>query len=186
MGEKIITPIATLSYPYLFSPVKNEQGDEYYSCALVFDESADIQPLMAAAIEAGAGKFGPKFTEGVKAGKFSMPFRTDVEEKGYPAGSTFINVRSKYKPGVVDRFAGPDGKPMKIDGDEAAKVYAGALVRASLRAFAYDKAGKRGVSFGLLNIQKLGEGPRLDGRMAASEEFEATEKMEAVPFENQF
>jgi hypothetical protein len=46
-------------------------------------------------------------------------------------------------------------------------------VRASLRAFAYDTNGNKGVSFGLNNIQKLGEGQRLDGRKAATDEFDA-------------
>jgi len=43
----------------------------------------------------------------------------------------------------------------------------------SLNAFAYDRAGNRGISLGLNNIQKLADGERLDGRLKAEDDFEA-------------
>jgi hypothetical protein len=46
-------------------------------------------------------------------------------------------------------------------------------VRAQLRAFSYDSNGNKGVSFALNNIQKLGDGERLDNRQAATDAFEA-------------
>jgi hypothetical protein len=107
----------------------------------------------------------------LKAGKIRLPFRTDGEEKGYGEGSTFINVKSKQAPGIVSRYAGADGKPLAIK--DPAEIYAGAKVRASLRAFAYDNNGNKGVSFALNNVQKLGEGARIDGRLKAEDEFTA-------------
>ena len=44
---------------------------------------------------------------------------------------------------------------------------------ATLNVFAYDKAGNRGVSFRLNNVQKLDDGERLDGRLKAEDDFEA-------------
>ena len=61
---------------------------------------------------------------------------------------------------------------MITDPDE---VYCGCKVRATLSVFAYDKAGNRGISFGLNNVQKLGDGERLDGRLRAEDDFEALE-----------
>jgi hypothetical protein len=39
--------------------------------------------------------------------------------------------------------------------------------------FAFDKAGKKGVSVGLNNLQVVAKGKRIDGQRDASEDFEA-------------
>lgn len=44
-----------------------------------------------------------------------------------------------------------------------------------MTAFAYDMPTSKGVSFALNNVQKLGDGKRLDGRVAATDDFEALE-----------
>lgn len=170
----VITPKAIISYPHIFEPRAAAPGAEpSYSCTLIFEPGTDLSQLKAAARQAAADKWGDKAEAMWKAGKIRSPFRADAEEKGYPEGSVFINVRSKSKPGVVDRYRGPDGKPVPIT-DES-EIYPGAYVRASVRAFAYDTNGNRGVSFALGNIQKLGDGERLDGRKKAEDEFEAFE-----------
>lgn len=165
----LITPKAILSYPALFEPKPNKKGELFYQCALVFPEGTDLSELKAAADAAGREKFGAKWNPKT----FKTPFREDGEEKGYPAGSVFFNAKSKSKPGIVDRYAGADGKPRPIE-DEA-EVYAGAFVRASVRFYAYDTEGSRGVAVALNNLQKLGDGERLDGRMKAEDEFDATQ-----------
>ena len=91
----------------------------------------------------------------------------------YPPGSVYINVRSKQPPGIVSRFAGEDGRPLRIT--DPSEVYSGCQVRASLNVFAYDRAGNRGISLGLNNVQKLADGERLDGRLKAEDDFEALE-----------
>lgn len=176
MSTKVITPQAMLSYPHLAEPqAARKPGQKAkYSASLVFAPGADLSALRAAAEEAAVEKFGANAVQRLKTGGLKSPFRTDVEEKGYAEGSTFINVRTEQKPGMVYLWAGPDGKPAIIPDNEVEKaLYPGSLVRASLRAFAYDTDGNRGVSFALNNIQKLGDGPRIDGRKAATEEFEA-------------
>jgi hypothetical protein len=169
--QKVITPEAVISYPALFTPKPNDKGELFFSCALVFEEGTDLSKMEAAALAAGKAKFGAKFNRESPA--YSWPFRTDVEEKGYPAGSTFFNCKSKGKPGVVDRYADSDGKPRPIT--DAEEVYAGAKVRASVRFYAFEKNGKKGVAVALNNVQKLGDGPRLDSRMRAEDEFDAEE-----------
>ena len=168
---KLITPEAVISYPALFSPKANDRGEEFYSCALVFLAGTDLSKMEAAALAVGRAKFGAKFNPQSPA--YTWPFRTDVEEKGYPAGSTFFNCKTKDKPGVVDRYAGADGKPRPITDPE--EVYAGAKVRVSVAFYAYEKAGNKGVAVALNNVQKLGDGPRLDSRMRAEDEFDAEE-----------
>lgn len=170
--SKVITPKAILSYPHLFEPqIPPGQTDPVYSCTLVFPEGSDLTDLRKAAEAVGQEKWGAKFAGGVKDGKIKLPFRTDGEEKGYPEGSVFINVKSKAAPGVVSIYPGADGKPQRID--DPSQVYAGCQVRVSLRAFAYDVNGNRGISFALNNVQKVADGQRLDGRSRAEDEFEA-------------
>ena len=174
MAKTIITPAAILSYPHLFTPsAPNPLAEPVYSCSLVFTADTDISALKQAAIDAAREKWGAKADALIKSGKIRLPFSTDAEEKGYPEGSVFINVKSKSRPGIVSKYAGPDGRPQKIEDEE--QVYPGCIVRASLRPFAYDINGNRGISFGLNNIQKLADGERLDGRKKAEDEFDAME-----------
>jgi hypothetical protein len=169
---KAITPKGRLSYPHLFEPQTPPNSNEpVYSCALVFDEGTDLGELKKIAQAVAQEKWGAKYAELMKAGKIRSPFRDDGEEKGYPPGSVFINVKSKQAPGVVSIYPGPDGKPQKIT--DPAEIYAGCYARVSVRAFAYDTQGNRGVSFALNNVQKLADGDRLDGRSRAEDEFEA-------------
>jgi hypothetical protein len=41
----------------------------------------------------------------------------------------------------------------------------------SCRAFGYDTNGNKGVSFALVNVQKLADGKRLSGNPSAEDEF---------------
>jgi hypothetical protein len=167
-----ITPKGRLSYPHLFEPqIPPNQSEPVYSCTLVFEDGTDMSALQKIADAAGKEKFGEKYESLKKSGKIRSPFREDGEEKGYPAGSVFINLKSKTAPGIVSIYPGDDGKPAKIT--DPSQVYAGCYARASVRSFAYDVNGNKGVSFALNNIQKLGDGDRLDGRMRAEDEFEA-------------
>ena len=169
---KLITPPAILSYPFLFKPQKNDKGDDIYSCVLVFCKGTDMTALNNAAREAAREEWGDKGEDFFRKQKHPI-FRTD-EEKGYPEGSIFVRVKTKEKPEIVGRYKGADGKPIAIT--DPAEIYAGCMVKASVNAAAYDHptTGK-GVSFWLGNIQKVGEGTRLDGRRKAADEFDGEE-----------
>lgn len=170
--SKVITPTAILSYPHLFEPqIAPGASDPAYSCTLVFEDGTDLSSMKKIANDVGLEKWGAKFAAAVKENKIRMPFRMDGEEKGYPEGSIFINCKNKAAPGIVSIYPGPDGKPKKIT--DPSEVYAGCKVRVSLRAFAYDVNGNKGVSFALNNVQKVADGQRLDGRSRAEDEFAA-------------
>ena len=172
MTTKVISPAAILSYPHLFEPnLPPGAAEPVYSCALIFEKGTDLGELKKAALAAATEKFGNKAEALIRDGKLRMPFRTDGEEKGYPEGSIFMNVKNKSKPGIVSVYPGPDGKPTTID--DPAQIYAGCKVRVSLRAYAYDVSGNKGVAFSLNNLQKLADGDRLDGRVKAADEFDA-------------
>jgi hypothetical protein len=175
MAERLITPEAMLSYPALFEPKPRPSGELKYGCSLVFQEGADLSALEHAALAAAEERWGAKATEMLHKKQLKWPFRDGAERdaSGYGAGTRFVNVSSKQQPGVVDRYAGADGRPRRII--DPSEVYAGCVVRASLRPFTYDTNGSKGVSFALHNVQKLGDGERIDGRLAAEDEFDALE-----------
>ncbi len=109
-----------------------------------------------------------------------MPFRdaTDYEDYGDPftkagySGGKFITASSRMAPGVVDERAKPIMNQMDF--------YAGAMARISVYAHPYDSMGNTGVTFLLNNVQKAGDGKRIDGRKAATEEFEPLAKGKAA------
>lgn len=178
VSTKVITPVATLSFPHLHEPSAGRNpkpGDKLkYSAALVYAPGTDLTALYAAEIAAAEKKWPGKGAEYLRIRKIKTAFRDDAEAKGYPAGSIYQNVRTEQKPGLVYSHAGPDGKPAKVEDKDIREVfYAGAQVRASISFFGYDNESK-GVSAGLNNMQKVGEGTRLAGsRTAAEDDFTA-------------
>ncbi len=171
---KVITPKAILSYPHLHEPQPGMNGGKAkYSAALVFPAGTDLKALAEAVAAAAEAKWPGKAQKMLQSGALKSPFRKG-EEKEYAAGSVFINVRTETKPGVVSAQADPaTGKPAAIPADKIrTELYPGCYVRASVTAFAFDNSGNKGVSFALNNIQKLGDGDRLDGRVAAENEFD--------------
>jgi hypothetical protein len=180
--KKVITPRAILSYPKL---AKAEAGGENqkpkFSCALVFTREAiaaqpeAFQAIKTAIMNAAKEKWSDKAEAMFRTNKLKNPLRsTDAEEKdGYPAGSYFLNARSDTRPGCVYAHAGADGKPAVIAlEDIEEQCYPGAIVRASLSFYSYDREGNRGVGVALNNIQKLADGERLDSRVKAQDEFD--------------
>lgn len=189
---KVITPVAILSFPWLFEaqspPIDPKtgkpQGKFMFSAALIFDEAtmakypqfgASIDGLRSATNAALTEKFGDKLAGLLRNPNFKTGFRTDGQEWGYPEGSVHINPRNERRPGLVYLWPDASGKPALVPEDKIKDAfYPGALVRASVRAFAFDRAGNRGASFALNNLQLIdGTVPRLDGRSKAEDEFEA-------------
>ena len=169
----IKTPEAILSYPFLFEPRANDDGKLKYSTSLVFTAGTDISALKQAVLDAAREKFGSKADELIRLKKIHTPFREDWEAKGYPEGSTFINVTTEKKPGIVSIYKGENGKAAPINDPE--QIYPGCIAIASVVAKYFEAKGKKGITFYLNNVQKRRDGPRLDGRMKAEDEFDAEE-----------
>lgn len=191
-STKVRTSKAVVSYPHLVTPQAAQNGGKpKYSASLVWTPELQALPdykrfkaeADAAIIEAARTKFGATMKVGggkeitieqaIALGVLHTPFRTDAIVKGYPDGSIFTNVRTEQQPGIVYAYAGADGKPAPML-PEAVKteMYPGAYVRGSITAFGYDNSGNKGVSFALNNLQKLGDGDRLDGRVSAENDFD--------------
>jgi hypothetical protein len=66
-----------------------------------------------------------------------------------------------------------DAAVKPIGPDRKDEFYAGCFARATIRAFAYDKNGNKGVSFALQNVQKLKNGEPFGSKRKAEDDFEA-------------
>lgn len=166
-SENVLTPEFRVSFAYVFRPSQPMAGstnkDPKYTVTMLFPKGADLSKLQAAAKQAAVDKWGEgKIPKGLRS-----PFRDQGEKEyaGYEAGAVFITATSKQKPGLVDA--------RMQDIIEEKDFYSGCHARATVRAFAYDNAGNKGVSFGLQNIQKLRDGEPLGGRTRPSDDFEA-------------
>ena len=184
MANSLLTPYATLMFPHLFVPRPRATGGEpVFNCILLFEEKALKDPLylamrkgVAEAVDEKFGQGKSKDTAWMSRVKFRTPFR-DAEEKsqynGFLKGMAFINPWTKEKPGIID------GRKNEIV--VPADLWAGQVVRARVRPFAYSNSGNTGASFMLDNIQLVfGNRPRMDGRMAAKDAFDEIEGAEGA------
>lgn len=173
MSKNVLTPNFRVSYPNVFKAKKNElNGKDEYSMTALFPyglDSKEFDALKKEAARAIQEKWGDK-----KPANLRSPFRDQAEREkdgklpdGYVKGHIFINLKSTQRPGLVDQA--------RQDIIDETQFYAGCWARASVRAFAYDNKGNRGVSFGLQNIQKVKDGDPLSGRARAQDEFTAVE-----------
>ena len=167
------TPIGVLSFPVLFSPRARAPGGEpVFQCSLLFNQDAQKDPAfqmlrkaVVDCIEAQAGQ--GKSRDKAFMTNFRLPFRP-CDEKSYQGydipGGVFISPWTKTRPGLVDA----QRNEIMVPED----VWAGQLARATVSPFYYNTSGNRGVSFALNNVQicKV-DGPRLDGRKAAKDDF---------------
>jgi hypothetical protein len=180
--KKIITGKFRLSYPSLFEP-KEYQGKKSWSISMIFSKDDDLTELEVAAQNACIEKWGsdtskwPSKKVKNKAGKLlnksliKSPFRDgDLEKPDKPEyeNSIFIGAScKKNQPSVCDQKL----KPIT---DETG-IKAGDYCRASLIANAFDMEGSVGVSFVLMNVQKLATGEGFGGGRTAAEEFDAVD-----------
>lgn len=160
----IITPKARMSFPVLFDPKPppgNPEGKKRFGVALLIPAGADLALLQKNAKEVAETKWGVgKLPKNLKS-----PFLDAgaYEYQGYEEGWSLIRATTVQKPGIVN------AKGENVSDEQ--EVYPGRWCVASLRAFAYDQAGNRGVSFGLQNIQLLDHDTALGGRVRAEDEF---------------
>ena len=166
--KKAMTPEFRASFATLFEPKGFQGNDPKYSIVMLFDKTTDISELKNLAKEAVEEKWPDPDK---RPANLRHPFRDgDVEKPdmdGY-RGKIFVNATSKIRPGVVDQH-----KVQILDDNPETGFYSGCYARATVVAFAYDKAGNRGVSFGLQNVQKLRDGDTFTGRARAEDEFDA-------------
>ncbi len=172
------TPKFRVAFPNVFRPKKNDlNGKQEYSIVALFAKGEDLSGLKKAATQALEKKFGKDPKAWPK--NLRTPFRPQEDRekegengerimpKGYVRGAIYLNLRSEERPGVVDHNV-----ESIIDSSD---FYGGCYAIASLHAYAYDTRGNKGVSFGLGNIQKVGDGEHFGSRTRPEQDFKAVE-----------
>ena len=173
----ILTPPGVSSFLNLQKPRAVTEGSEpRYSLTLIFDKAAQKRPEFAN-LQKGIDEALKERWPGKLPSGLISPFHDGSEKagqyEGYKAGDIFISPWTKSAPGCVNN--------RREDIIDWSEFYAGWIVRANVRPFAYDKAGKRGCSFFLETVQFLKPGARLDGRKAASQSFPEDDESEEEP-----
>jgi hypothetical protein len=177
MADNLITPDFRAVFISVFkaTSMKNADGSvnkPKYSIRAAFPPSANLSALKKEAETAAKEKWGDKIPKTLRS-----PFRLneELENPIIGIGDDWVimsfSANEDRRPGIVD------AKLQDIVDDN--DVYSGAWYRAQVRAFAYENAGNKGVSFGLQNVQKLrDDDPLGSGRAPASKAFEPVD----VPF----
>lgn len=170
MAEKLITPEFRAAYIGIFkatAPRENPNGAKKYSIRAVFMPGTDISALKKEAQAAAIEKWANAVPKTMRS-----PFRTNEELDnpipGVPDDAVVMtfSANEDRRPGIVDA--------QLQDIIDDSEVYSGAWFRAQVRAYAYDQAGNKGVSFGLENVQKTRDDEPLGkGKVPASKAFEA-------------
>lgn len=179
MATRVVTNKVRLSFPHLFTPysMNPEKDAAKYSVMLLIPKSdkATMKAIYEAEKEAAELGKNTKFGGKIPANLASII--KDGDEDGsaedYPEreGMYYMTISAdpKFKPGIVDKDVNE-----VLDQSE---VYSGVYAKVSMTAFPYKygdgPGGKKGVSFGLNNVQVLAEGDSLAGGKRAAEEFEA-------------
>lgn len=172
MATKVVTGKVRLSYVNIFEPKAPQGGgDEKYSVTLLIpkSDSSTVSKIKAAMSEARENFVA-------KNGANSLPAKPNhtlhdgdgVRESGDPYGPEckgcyVITVSSKQKPVIVDSFRNEITDP--------GEVYSGCYGRAAINFYGYNSNGKKGISAGLLSIQKLHDGEPF-GTVGSADDFD--------------
>jgi hypothetical protein len=87
--------------------------------------------------------------------------------EGYGDHIRFATLATAGRPGIVDAKR----NPISVAEGNADEIYPGCWCRATVNIYTYDNKGK-GIALGLGNLQKVKDGPRLDNRTAAEDDFD--------------
>lgn len=167
---KIILQNVRGSYVFVNSPRKKDNGqDGGYSIQVLLPKNdPQVKKFKKLVDEALEEKHGAAAV--AKKGRYKLPLRDGDEERDTPEyeGMYFFNANSGRKPGIVNR----NNEPADQD-DIDEYCYSGAYFHVSVNLYGYDAkdGGKPGVAVGLNNVMLRKKGERLDGTVAATNEF---------------
>lgn len=170
MSSKVVTDKVRFSFVKVFQPGDNGK----YSLTILIPKKDTktveaIRRAMRETADANAHLWGGKAPKKLEPPVTTMHDGDGVRPTGGDfgpecAGCYVMTVSSKERPRIVDRDMCEILDP--------ADFYSGCYGRVSINCYAYNTENKKGISFGLNNIQKLSDGERLGGmRTKAEDDF---------------
>lgn len=168
---QITTGKVRFSYLNAFHARADQNGVEKYSVMLMIPKSdtntlAKIKAAIQAAKDSWVEK-GKKLPAQLKNTLHDGDGVTPTGGEPYPpecAGHYVMNVSSTKKPVLVY----VDKTPIT----EESELYSGCYGRAIINLYVYDSHGNRGISAGLMGIQKLTDGEPLGGGVVRDEDWD--------------
>ncbi len=189
---KITTPKFRVSFPAVFIAKAYKNGLPVFSIVMLFDEKLAAQGALnnmqnlikATAIE----KWGEVPKEVLDMSQDTCPFN-DGNLKSYDGyeNTYYARAASQFQPAVID--TGDIRKSIEPSAILAKEeFYSGCYARASITAYGWESMGRKGVSFGLQNVQKLADGEPFSGRGDPLEDFDpiVPEEMEVADSDELF
>lgn len=166
-----------VSYPSLFKKTRfGSSGKEYYEITLLFDKDdaeqmAAVKALREDAERAAIEKWG-------KVPKNCMiAIRDGDVERDDPVyeNKIFVHFKTQDRPTVVGRKK--EALEEGFVGENGCKgFYPGCMAHVTYRAYTWEYESRKGVGFGLNNVQKCEDGEPLGGgRRSADEDFDVLE-----------
>lgn len=166
-ATKVITGEVRMSFVHLTKPYAFQPGqDEKYSVTCILPKS-DVQTkaLLDAAIAAAEQLGVANKWNGVKPPIVPNPVwdGDGVKQDGTPFGPECKGCwvfSASARPDMfspANNIVGADGQPIMMASD----LYSGMYGRVQIGAFPYASNGKKGIGFGLNNVQKLRDGDPL-------------------------
>lgn len=179
--SNLVTGKIRFSYVNVFAPRVTPNGEEKYSVTLLIPKSdgATKQRIDAEINKTLQEDLADVF-KGVMPANLRLPIYDGdgVRQSGEAFGPEckghwVITANSNLAPEVVDASCNPIMSKNEF--------YSGCYGRASLRFYAYNQNGNKGIGCGLGNVQKLEDGQPLDGRTTAAEDFGAPIQNAVMP-----
>ena len=178
-----VTGQARLSYVHLNAPYAHQVGgDAKYSVTVLVPKTdkktkATIDAAIAAATQLGISKNW----NGTKPPMLSTPLYDGdgVRPNGEPFGAECKGCW------VFTASSKADRKPRIVNSQvqdiiDPNEIYSGIYGRVGVDAYPYNVSGKRGIAFGLTNVQKLADGDPLGSSTTAEDDFGAPVEVGAI------
>ena len=169
---KVITgPDTRWSYANVWEPKSINGGTPKYSVSLIIPKSdtktvTKLKAAIEAAYHEGESKLKGNGKTVPPLAAIKTPMRDgDVERPDDPAyaNAYFINANSATAPGIVDA----DRNPVIT----RSEVYSGVYGRASIKLYAFNSSGDKGIACGWNSLQLIRVGEPLGGKTSAENDF---------------
>jgi hypothetical protein len=155
-------PRGRLIWARLFEPEAMEEGqDKSYSCAIMFDEDADLSKLKRAFKAAQKDFFGEEKPRKLKRCWIDDPDEIEELHEEYDyikPGSVILKMRRSEKYGAPQKWS-KTVEPI----ESPSELYSGCYVVADVHFFGWERSGSRGVSCRLNGIQIVKDGEPTGG-----------------------
>lgn len=170
-STKVIIRVAKMLYPNVFKSKSFRGEDPKYSARILIPKLDDITVKKIKTAIQEAYKNNESALKGNEQNvppieKLKLPLHDGDKEKpgdkNY-SNTYFINANSRNAPEIIDKNKNPI-----TDENE---IYSGVICAVSLRFFAYNVNGNKGIGCSLGNIMKVKDGERISTRISAADDF---------------